>query len=105
MIHLQPPKISISNNNAMTAPVSSQFLLFRSSTDFKEIERKEAVRLMKDSGMKYRDVKMIEKYSAIDDDNDKYLRQGVYPRQNSNSYIFFLEHIKVSIALSWATDY
>ena len=70
MIHLQPPKISISNNNGMTAP--SQYLLFRSSTDFKEIERKEAVRLMKDSGVKYRDVKMIEKHSTIDDDNDKF---------------------------------
>ena len=80
----------------MTAP--SQYLLFRSSTDFKEIERKEAVRLMKDSGVKYRDVKMIEKHSTIDDDNDKYLRQGVYPRPNSSSYIFFLEHIKVRMS-------
>ena len=96
MIHLQPPKICISNNNdnAMKAPPSSHFLLYTSSTDFKEIDRKEAVRLLKDNGMKYRDVKMIEKYS-IDDDSDKYLRQGVFPRPNTGSYIFFLEHIKV----------
>ena len=99
--HLKPPALSTPvTDSSMTAPSSSSssFMLFKSALNHKEIDKNEAESLLRKEGMKSRDIKLIKKYSSNDcDDQEKYWRQGIYPRPSCQSFIFFLEHLKVNI--------
>ena len=64
----------------------------RSSTDKTMISREQAFSIIKEAGMKPRDLKLV---SDCLEKDEKYQRHIVSPRTTSNSVIFFLEHLKV----------
>ena len=64
----------------------------RSSAEKTMITREQAFSIIKEAGMKSRDLKLV---SDCLEKDEKYQRHIVSPRTTSNSVIFFLEHLKV----------
>ena len=72
---------------------SDDVLKFKSSIEKTFISQDETLTILRDSGMRFRDLKLIQRHF---DREDKSQRQIVAPRPSSNSIIIFLEHLKES---------
>ena len=71
---------------------SFDVLKFNSSLEKTFMSRDETLNILKDLGMRFRDLKLIRR---LFDREDKSQRQIISPRPSSNSIIIFLEHLKV----------
>ena len=80
--------------------VKGDVLQYKSVNEMKLISKKEALLLLKEAGSKNRDLKLVEK--CLDNYNPKQL---VVPRATSNSILFILEHLKVSLTENIQTIY
>ena len=75
--------------------VDKDVLMLSSLSEKRLISRKKALSIIKKAGMKSRDLKLIS--DCLERDEKYQQRQIVTPRSTSNSVIFFLEHLKVSV--------
>ena len=75
--------------------VEKDVLMLSSLSEKRLISRKKVLSILKKAGMKSRDLKLIS--DCLERDEKYQQRQIVTPRSTSNSVIFFLEHLKVSV--------
>ena len=73
---------------------SCDVLKFNSSFEKTFVSREETLSTLKASGMRFRDLKLIQR---LFDRKDKSQRQIIALRPSSTSIIIFLEHLKVDI--------
>ena len=69
----------------------TEILRFNSSGEKRYLTWQETMETLKEARVKSRDIKLIEKCMK----DEVYPRQIIAPRPASNSFIFFLEHLKV----------